>query len=803
MADYTLVGKNFTPPDIHAKVTGAAKYSEDFQAEGMLHAKLVVSPMPHARVRSIDTSAAMKMKGVVAIITPDDVPQFPPPVDPILYKEPVYAGAPIAAVAAESEQIAAAAVEAIKVDLEQIPHVVDPLDSLYPGGPNAFTGGNVANIRLPLQTVKWSAADYSGLDDGKMPMGKPAEEWHYGDLDAGFKKAKVIIERSFQTGATSHHSLETRSNMSYWQNGKCYVHASMQSQSFPVPYTARTLGIKPEDLVFIAEFCGGGFGSKGTGYPMAAISGHLSKKANGRPVMLRVTRAEEYANGSGRAGFQGWAKVGFAENGRITALDVFVVQDNGPNIGFWDFRNVGMAAEIVYQPEAMRWRGISVLTNTPPRGPQRGPGENQTAMTFEPLLDEAARALGMDRLEIRRINAPDNNGFQGENAKGELTSAYLKDALAKGGEIFKWVEKKKLSGQRNGHKVIGVGIGSAYHAGGSSGFDGIVRILPDGKLYVHTGAGNLGTYSYASSSRVAGEVLGYDWDRVVIVRGRSDRHLPWMIGQFGSNTTYTASRGTYVAAVDAKNKLMAIAATVLGGSPDDYELKNEKVVHKTDATKSLSFADAAKKAIELGGKYSGKEMPPDINPLTKASVTALAGSGLIGVAKDKLPKRGIVPALVTGFCMIELDSETGEFEIKEYLGVADCGTVLHPDGLQSQMFGGAMMGFGLATTEHIVYDHHLGLPANVQLDQAKPQTYLDMPKNFRWAAVDRPDRDNPVGVKGVGEPIMGAAAAALINAIADALGGQYFHRTPVTRDMIINALAKRPQSYKPLAANTF
>src|SRR5487761_1137151 len=164
MADYTLVGKNFTPPDIHAKVTGAAKYSEDFQAEGMLHAKMVLSPMPHARVRNIDTSAAMKMKGVVAIITPDDVPQFPPPVDPILYKEPVYAGAPIAAVAAESEQIAAAAVEAIKVDLEQIPHVVDPLDSLYPGGPNAFTGGNVANIRLPLQTVKWSAADYSGLD---------------------------------------------------------------------------------------------------------------------------------------------------------------------------------------------------------------------------------------------------------------------------------------------------------------------------------------------------------------------------------------------------------------------------------------------------------------------------------------------------------------------------------------------------------------------------------------------------------------------------------------------------------------
>ena len=171
------------------------------------------------------------------------------------------------------------------------------------------------------------------------------------------------------------------------------------------------------------------------------------------------------------------------------------------------------------------------------------------------MLDEAARQLGIDRLEIRRINAPDNDGFEGEDAKGKLTSAYLKDALVKGGELFNWEEKKKLSGQRNGNKVIGVGIGSAFHAAGSNGFDGLVRIMPDGKLHVHTGVGNLGTYSYASTSRVAAEVLGYKWDNVVIVRGRTDNHLPWMIGQFGSNTTFTASRGNYVAAVDAKNKL--------------------------------------------------------------------------------------------------------------------------------------------------------------------------------------------------------------------------------------------------------
>ena len=564
MADYKLVGKNFTPPDLVAKVTGAAKYAEDFRAEGMLHAKLLLSPMPHARVRNIDTSAAMKMKGVVAIITPDDVPQFPPPVDPILYQgaELRRRADPRSGGRVRGDRRGGDRGDQSRLRAAQA--CVDPLDSLYPGGTNAYTGGNVANVRLPLQTIKWTAKDFDGFDQGKMPMGKPAEQWHYGDLDAGFKKAKVVIERSFQTAGTSHHSMEPRSAMAYWQNGKVYLHGSLQSQSFAVPQIARLCGVKPQDVVFIAEFCGGGFGSKGNPYPVMAIPAHLSKKANGRPVMMRISREEEYALGSGRAGFQGWAKIGFAENGRITAMDIFVVQDNGPNMGFWDFRNCGHAAQLCFQPEAMRWRGTAVLTNTPPRGPQRGPGENQTAMAFEPMIDEGARQLGIDRLEIRRVNAPDNDGFEGHDAKGKLTSAYLKDALSKGGDIFKWDEKKKLSGKRNGNKVIGVGIGTAFHAGGSNGFDGLVRILPDGKLYVHSGVGNLGTFSYASTSRVAAEVLGYDWNNVVIVRGRTDRHLPWMIGQFGSNTAYTASRANYVAAMDAKNKLLDIAAKDLG-----------------------------------------------------------------------------------------------------------------------------------------------------------------------------------------------------------------------------------------------
>jgi xanthine dehydrogenase molybdenum-binding subunit len=794
---YKLLGHNFVPPDVRAKVTGEAKYAEDFTAEGMLHAKLLLSPMPHARVRHVDTSKAMAMDGVVAILTADEVPAQPPPANPILTNPPHYVGEPIMAVAAESEEIAAAAIEAIQMDLEQLKFETDPLDSLYPGGANAREDGNVANVRLDLQTVKWSAGDF--VDPKKLPMGPAPEEWSYGDLEAGFAKAKVVVEDSFVTAGTSHHSMEPRSALAYWQNGKCYVHGSAQSQSFITPGIAGYIGIQPSQLVWVGEFCGGGFGSKGGAYPLPAIPALLSKKAN-RPVMMRVSREEEYYVGSGRPGFQGWAKIGFAEDGRITAADIYVVQDNGPNIGFGDFRNAGHAVSVVYQPEAMRWQGIPVLTNTPPRGPQRGPGENQTALAIEPLIDKGARMLGMDRLAIRRLNAPDKDGKEGEK-QGPMTSAYLKNALDQGAKLFNWEEKKKLSGQRNGTKVTGVGIGQAFHAGGSSGFDGLLVILPNGKLSIHTGVGNLGTYSYAGTSRVAAEVLGYNWDNVEIVRGRTDRNLPWNLGQFGSNTSHTMSRTNYVAAMDAKQKLLEIAATDLGGAPEDYDLQNESVVSKSDPSKSMTFAAAAKRAIELGGKYSGKEAPEDINPMTRASVEALAGSGLVGVAKDNLPKPGLTPALAAGFVRVEIDVETGDLTIMEYVGVADCGTVIHPQSLATQIFGASTMGFGLGRTERIAYDPALGVAANVGYDQAKPLTYLDVPVDVKWGAVDQPDSVGAFGTKGIGEPLMGCAGSALVCAISDALGGHYFNRTPVIRDMIINALADQPQSHGPLQQN--
>ena len=688
---------------------------------------------------------AERVPGFLAAMVPDEIKQPAATGFPILSGEPTYVGQPIVAIAAETEQAAADAVAAVKVDMELLPFVVDPLESLKPDGANALTDGNIAGRGVDFHELKWSGKDFALAAEGELPRGVSPVEWSFGDVEAGFAQSSVIVEESFVHATNAHHAMEPRSAAAYWENGKCHVWGSTQSTAFAQPGLARMIGIEPQDLVFVAEYCGGGFGGKASSYPLMVVPALLSKKLGGRPCLLRVSRDEEYYNGMARAGFQGWARLGFGQDGKILASDIFVVQDLGPTSGFWDYNNVGLAFSIVFQPASMRFRAVPVLTNTVPKGAQRGPGENQAANMLEPLLDKAARELGMDRTQIRLVNAPGDGGAGatiGAN-QGAVTSAYLKEALEIGSEAFDWTGRSAQSGMRTGSKVRGYGVASAYHSAGSNGFDGLLRITPDGILHVHTGIGNLGTFSYASTSRVAAEVLGYDWDRVVIERGGTTRHLPWNLGQFGSNTSFTMSRTNFVAAEDAKAKLLEIAALTLGGEPADYELKSEHVVSKSDPAMSLSFADAANKAIEMGGKFSGQVVPDDINPMTQASAAAIAGSGLVGVAKDNLPKDGTVPALSASFIEVDVDLETGDVVILDYIGVADCGLVMHPKGLAAQVSGGAVMGFGLGSTERHIYDPAYGRPNAKSFYHAKPKSYLDVPAEMSWAAVDQPDPQNP------------------------------------------------------------
>ncbi len=806
------IGKDFIPPDVEGKVTGDAKYVEDFAPEGMVYARLLTSPVASGRVLGIDASEALRMDGVLGVLTADDLPPSSAPDDPVLASDDVtYIGQPIAAIAAISDSIAENAIDRIKIEFERRNFVTDPLESLIEGGPNAYPDGNVlvqtnsledenATIRGGISTIKWPASEIKNFRNGKEPRNVNfADGWTYGDLDSAFAESDVIVEESFVTAGTPHHCLEPRSSMAYWQNGKCYFYASTQSQSAVVEPLASLLGIEPENVCMISENTGGGFGSKGRVYPTMAITGRFAQLLN-RPVQLRITREEEYYLGVGRPGMQGWVKAGIRADGTVAAVDVIIISDGGPT-GRNSASSSAQHISVVYTPTAMRLRNIPVFTNTAPRGAQRGPGQNEMSAAIAPIMDKAARDLGMDRAQFRRVNAPHSDSPVYES-QGPVTSAFMAEAIDIATEMFNWTEREAAPRQRNGSKVRGLGIGLGYHSAGGNGYDGLVRITPDGRIHLHSGVGNLGTYSYAGTARAAAEVLKCRWESCEIVRGSTDQHLPHSSTQGGSNTIFTHTRTNWVAAEDAVIKLKEIAATEFGGNVDQYDINNERVFKISNPEESLSYAEAAAKAIEVGGKYSGQEYPNDLHPITQRAVEGIAGTGLIGVARDNLPKRGIAPGLMISMTEIEIDLETGKYEVLDYVGIADCGTIIHPQGLSQQINGGAVWGFGMAASERHVYDPQNALPANIGLYQAKLPTIMDVPIEMTNGAVDIADPYNPAGGRGVGEPSQGSAVAAVTSAIADALGHS-FNRVPVTPDMIVNFANKEEQESTLLAINTF
>ncbi|HEY6508805.1 MAG TPA: xanthine dehydrogenase family protein molybdopterin-binding subunit, partial [Vicinamibacterales bacterium] len=783
MAGEKLVGANYVPPDHVAKVTGRAKYAEDFRAEGMLFAKLLLSPMPHARVRSIDASAALAMPGVKAILTADDVPDQNGG-EKALTNEPFYAGEPVLAVAAVDEATAAEAVERIVVDFEPLPFITDPLESLRPGTSSARLDGNVWSAPAPpnpggpptpakRETLKWTDADFSAAAAGQLPTGKHVEQWAFGDLEAGFAAAAVTIDETFVVQSTGHHPMETRSAMAYWQNGKLYLHCSTQSVAFTHGLVANWVGIPASDVVLVCEYTGGGFGSKGAGAISSAIPALLSKKA-GAPVMMRISREEEGFIGRARTNMTGRAKVGFAKDGRITALDLFVVQDSGAYGPMGDFRSGGNAASLIYQPAAMRMRAVNVLTNTPPRTQQRSPGPMQANGIMEPVLTKAAKQLGLDQVAIRRINSPEGKAVYGpplpNGQRRHTTSAFVKQALDRGKEQFRWDDRKAESGVRRGSKVRGVGVTVGPHGAGSIGWDAIMTIRPDGKLYVQSGVGNLGTHSVIDLARVAADILAMPWEKVEVVWGNTGKHLPWTCLSVGSQTTHAMTRANYAGAMDAKRKLQELAAMDLGGAPEDYELGGERVYRRGSPGRGLSYAQAAQRAIALGGKFDGHVVPEDVNAMTKTSAAALVGLGLMGVAKDNHPRDGDTYSFVIGFAQVEVDVETGKVELVDFLSVGDVGSVVNPRSLHGQLNGGVCLGIAHALCQKLVIDPQYGLMLSRRFHHTKPLSILDIPATMPTVALDFADPETPTGARGVGEPPVGAGYGAVMNAIADAVG---------------------------------
>jgi CO/xanthine dehydrogenase Mo-binding subunit len=521
--------------------------------------------------------------------------------------------------------------------------------------------------------------------------------------------------------------------------------------------------------------------------------------------MMRISREEDHFIGRSRAGLIMRARLGFRKDGRIIALDMFVVQANGPFARAGDYGTCAVVASANYTPVNMRFRGTAVLTNTPPHGPQRGPGGTQSNVMFEPLICQAARKLGIDEVEIRKINAPTTGMPYGAPEKGGVrntfTSAFAREALEKGAEKFNWAERKKRNGQVNGTKVTGVGVSLANFTAGTIGFDGMIALTPEGKLNIYSGVGNMGTLSVHDTARVAAEVLDMPWEKCEVIWGSTTKHLPWSSRQGGSQTIHANSRANHAAAMDARQKLQEIAAKDLGGSPGDYTIGNQRVFHKGNPGRGMTYAQAAKRAIELGGKFDGHEVAKDLHALTKNSAAALAGIGLMGVAKDNYGRKGGTHSWVASFAEVEVDIETGEYKILDYLCVAECGTVINPRGLEGQLDGGAIQGIGYARSQKWVYDVKYGVALAKRFHYNRPPTILDIPEKMEWDAVNLPDPQTPVGAKGIAEAAVGAGAAAVRCALAAAIGDDFVRRTPVGVDMILASVEAKKRVDQGLTSN--
>ena len=803
---YMHIGKDFTPPDVPGKVTGRIKYAEDYTREGMVYARLLTSPIPHARVIDIDASEALAMEGVLGMLTADDVyPDGEPQSTGLkmLTNEPTLVGEPILAVAAVDEKTAETAISRISVTFERLPFVLDPLDSLQPEGADAYNGGNTFVFRQGFAVEKWTADQVASLRAGNEPTAEPQQTVEYGDLESAFGESSYVYEGTFTNAGYPHMSMEPRSALAYWEDGKLYLHGGSQSLTAFADGIAGVIGVPKEDLVFVNAATGGGFGQRARAgsIPIYGVPAKLSQKIN-RPVMMRVTREEEFTIGGARQGLTGWIKVGFKPDGVMAACDLWIVSDNGGKGGGADAYSAADCISVLYQADAVRFRGTAVGTNTAHRGAQRGPGQNQIAPIISPILDAAADELGVSRFDIRKINTP-MTGDVGGPQRTPFTSAYMPETLDLAAEKFGWEERQSRRRRTNGSKVIGLGIGQGYHNAGRSGMDGIVMMGPDGRLKVHNGVGNLGTYSYASTSRAAAEVLKMPWERVDIVTGRTDLHLPITSPQDGSNSIFTNTRTCFGAAQDMLAKMKEIASGDLGGTPEDYDISNERVHQIADESVGMSFGQVASRALELGGKYTGSsDLPEELAEWTQISISRLAGTAFMGVFHDPRHE-GNPPGFTVSCVEIELDTETGKYEILDLINVADSGTIMHPKGMENQLVGGAVWGIGLSGYERHLYDPQNGMPASTGYWQSKIPTFLDTPVKIQTGWTDLPDPENPVGARGVGEPAQGSVSAALTAAISDALGGHIFGASPITADMIINHVAGTSEDSVPLAQNNF
>ncbi|HXF65009.1 MAG TPA: xanthine dehydrogenase family protein molybdopterin-binding subunit [Caldilineaceae bacterium] len=732
-APFTVVGKPHPRLEGPEKVTGRARYSYDMRLPNQLYARILRSPHPHARILRIDTSQAEALPGVHAVLSSANAPAID------WYEEKSqlfdatlrYVGDEVAAVAAESEEIAEDALRLIQVEYEPLPHVLEMEQAMQPGAPQLH-------------------ADKPGNRSSEPKV------YTRGDPERGLAEADVVIDQVYTTATALHNALEPHGCTADWHGDELTLYESTQGIFEVREQVAQKLGLAEHRVRVIKQHMGGGFGAKQIAWKQTVIAALLSKES-GRPVQLMLDREGENLAAGNRNATKQRVRLGAKRDGTLTAIVAEIHQAVGAYMVGGEASNVSGPYQRLYRCPNVRTEQTGIYINAGPSVAFRAPGFVEGAFALESALDELARALEMDPLALRL-----RNYTEADQKKGQPYSSPqgLRRCYERAAEVFGWHNYQRPAA--TGTKRRGIGF-AAHDWGGAGHPPGYawIKLNTDGTADLVTGAQDIGTGTRTGLAQIAAEELGLPLAQIQVHLGDTGIG-PYSPTSAGSATLATLAPAVRAAAANARQHLLKAAALVLEEEPERLAVQNGQIVVVDDPAQRVSVAEIT----------------------SRIAPNMIQGHG----ARGPNPKDRSVRTFGAQCVEVEVDIATGEVTVLRVVAAHDCGRIINPTLVNSQVIGGVTQGIGYALTEERIVDAKRGVVLNPNLEDYLAPTVADAPPIIH-AEVDLPDSAaNSTGVKGIGEPPIVPTAPAIANAIFDATGVRLRH-TPLSRRRLVEALA--------------
>ncbi len=729
--EFKVIGRKIPRIDGPERVTGRAAYTQDLQLPGMLYARVLRSPYPHARIKSLDDSRAAGLPGVRAIVSYKNAPPISWSNDTAVL-EPIlrYAGDEVAAVAADDVDIAEDALKLIYVEYEKLPFVLSVDDALKPGAAAIHPGGNLVG-------------------------GKP-RHYERGDIKKGFSEADVIVEETFHTQSALHNCLESHGAVAAWNGDELTVWESTQSIYHVQDDLAEAFHLPRNKIRVICQFMGGGFGSKQYSGKWSILAAILSRRTE-RPVQLVYDRHEENLAAGNRSPTTQHIKIGAGKDGILKAIELQARIQIGAY--GWGALSVEGPAQVLYECPNIQTEVMSIFTNTGPARSFRGPGYVEGNFPLESMIDELAQKLNIDPIEFRLKNCAHQDQVSGI----PYSAKNLDQCYRRGAELIGWHRNNSFQ-QTSGAKRRAIGMASLiWGGGGGPPAYAWVRLNQDGTAEVITGSQDIGTGTRTVMAQIAAEELGLDINKVSVHLGDTAKG-PYDPVSWGSMTVSSVGPAVRQAAIDARNQLRDICAGYLDIPANETIIRNGQVYVREEKTASHSL----------------KDILEDIGDLT------ILGKG----AREPNKTDKDVRTFGAQFADVEVDTLTGEASVLNMVTVHDNGRVMNPLGSQSQAEGALIQGIGYALFEGRLIDKKSGIVLNANMEDYFLPTALEF-KHIGFDFVNKPDnQSNSLGAKGLGEPALIPTAPAIANALKRAIGVR-FTSLPITRDKVLQALQEK------------